>query len=96
MGFSAAAIQPATDALLLIKTANAKPYNWLNGTNPCGPMWSQLACDANGTITSLYLRGAGLAGTLPAGLSALTGLTQLELGQNQFHGEGGREGGGGG
>ena len=47
--------------------------------------WEGVAC-VNGTITSVVWAGLGLTGTLPDEISALTGLTTLDLGENELTG----------
>lgn len=44
--------------------------------------WSGVQCDADGYITHLSLYGLGLKGTLPTEIGYLTGLTQLNVGNN--------------
>lgn len=55
------------------------PLAW-NGTNKC--VWQGVMCNAKRDVTSLYLYGAGVSGTLVSDLGGLTALTFIDMNQN--------------
>ena len=57
---------------------------WLSNTKPCD-MWDGVIC-TDGHVTGLFLPGNRLAGTIPAQLSDLTQLDELDLAQNSLTG----------
>jgi hypothetical protein len=58
---------------------------WLANCEPC--TWTGIGCDANNRVTSIILRGNGLAGTLPAEVGDLDQLRLLNLAYNEVAGE---------
>lgn len=57
---------------------------WLSNTSPCD-MWDGVVC-TDGHVTELFLTGNRLTGTIPAQLSDLTQLDDLDLAQNALTG----------
>ncbi len=49
--------------------------------------WEGIAGTATGRVTRIHLRGAGLAGVLPAGITALNALERLTLTDNDLTGD---------
>lgn len=68
--------------------ANDRP--WLQDCDPCGTVsglaWKGIACDANDQVTTVFLPGNGLSGTLPSSLSQLTQLVWIDVSNNQLFG----------
>lgn len=61
---------------------------WTDGGNPCNG-WQGVSCNGEGYVTGIFLNGKSLAGSIPSdpGLWAgLTGLTNLDLANNQLSG----------
>ncbi|PKU76746.1 receptor-like kinase TMK4 [Dendrobium catenatum] len=69
----------------LVKGLKNAPVDWKAGSDPCSPKWSGVSC-SGGRITGINLRGRGIAGTLPASISSLSGLQSLFLSGNQLSG----------
>jgi Leucine-rich repeat (LRR) protein len=84
---SACPVPPQTSGLLSLRAA-VTAASWLPGagwtamTEPCATGWTGVSCSGT-TVTGLDLGYYDLAGTLPSGLSLLTGLQSLSLGGNR-------------
>lgn len=57
---------------------------WLTDCEPCA--WFGVNCDTEGRVTTIILRGNGLAGVLPAEIGDLDHLRLLNLGYNEVGG----------
>ncbi|WP_461115797.1 beta strand repeat-containing protein, partial [Spirosoma jeollabukense] len=78
--------QPLADLYTSTGGANwTNKTGWLSGCDPCtgngGQPWFGLTC-ANGRVSGIVLYNNNLVGSLPTSLSALTGLTNLQINAN--------------
>ena len=82
---------PLADRAALVALYNAtNGANWKNNSNwlsdrPLGE-WRGVTTDANGRVTSLFLPGNRLSGSIPSELGNLTNLTDIWLIENQLSG----------
>jgi len=75
---SSSALTVEKEALLQLQVNSSVLYGWSEDVDVC--CWEGITCDAQLHVTSLQLgKKAGLSGTLPASLSALTNLSSLSL-----------------
>ena len=79
---------PQTSGLLALMSAVTPAtwpsgmVGWSNSTDPCAAPWTGVTCTGP-AVTALDLGYYGLQGTLPSGLSQISGLQTLSLGGNR-------------